>query len=797
MTGDIAQPGLPPQLGSATSGSRSPAVGINYGTVHTGDVRVQTPVALPPPVDLPTPHGMHNLPRPASHRFVGREDETANLKRALHPRNARTATQVVTQTVSGLGGIGKSSLALHYAHGHRTEYTAVWWINAGIPETITASLAQLTARLTPGIDASTIASDVLAEWALAWLETHPGWLLVFDNATDPHHLAPYLARLTGGSHLITSRLTQGWDALADEPLHLDVLALEAAAGLLCHLASRNDAAEHSAAAGLAAELGCLPLALEQAGTYIRRTRNTFSGYLERFRAQTARMLATPGNGDPHSTTIARTWRVTVDTIAGRDPLAVRLLQIMAWFAPNEIPRDLLDGLANDPGAEADALALLADFSMITLTETAAATHRLVQAVARTPDPDDPHRTEHAIAEARATSTSLLMAALPQVPENNPTGWPRWRDLLPHIETHLTHFHTDTTDTALILHGTSRFLLSQRQPVQATAYAERAAAASARLYGEDHPTTLACRHSLARAYQMAENLNQAISLHEQTLTDSVRTLGEDHPHTLIYRHSLAGAQLNAGNLARAIPLYEQTLTDHIRVLGDDHPNTLISRYSLASAYQAAGDPDRAIPLHQQTLTDQIRILGEDHPQTLNSRNTLAYSFELKGDLVRAVRLFKQTLDGRIRILGKDHPDTLTSRNNLAGIYLAAGNLGRAIPLYEQTLTDHIRVLGEDHPQTLTSRNNLAGAYEAAGDPDRAIPLHKRTLTDRVRILGEDHPDTLASRNNLAHAYKGAGDLNRAIPLYEQTLTACVRVLGEDHPTTRTVRDNLRQARSDSA
>ncbi|WP_262702926.1 MULTISPECIES: FxSxx-COOH system tetratricopeptide repeat protein [Streptomyces] len=740
---------------------------------------------------------MHNLPRPVSHRFVGREEETANLKRALHPGNAPAATQVVTQTVSGLGGIGKSSLALHYAHSHLREYTAVWWINAETSETITVSLAQLTARLTAGIDASTIASDVLAEWALGWLETHPGWLLVFDNATDPHHLAPYLARLTGGSHLVTSRLTHGWDALADEPLHLDVLGLEAAAGLLCHLTSRNDAAEHTAAAGLAAELGCLPLALEQAGTYVRRTRSTLSGYLERFRAQTARMLATPGNGDPHSTTIARTWRVTIDTIAGRDPLAVRLLQIMAWLAPNEIPRDLLDGLADEPGAEADALALLADFSMITLTETAAATHRLVQAVARTPDPDDPHRTEGAITEARATSTSLLMAALPQDPETNPTGWPRWRDLLPHIETHLTHFHTDTTDTALILHGTSRFLLSQRQPAPATAYAERAAAASARLHSEDHPITLACRHSLARAYQLAENLNQAISLHEQNLADSIRILGTDHPHTLIYRHSLAAAHFNAGNLARAIPLYEQTLTDHIRVLGTDHPDTLTSRHSLANAYLAAGDPDRAIPLHQQILTDRVRILGKDHPHTLNCCNDLAHSYELKGDLVRAVRLFRQTLDDRVRILGTDHPDTLASRNNLAGIYLAARNLRRAIPLYEQILTDSIRVLGEDHPQTLISRNNLAVAYKAAGDPDRAIPLHQQILTDRVRILGKDHPDTLASRNNLAHAYKGAGDLNRAIPLYEQTLTACVRVLGEDHPMTRTVRDNLRQARSDPA
>ncbi|MCI3226920.1 ATP-binding protein, partial [Streptomyces sp. NP-1717] len=357
--------------GPSTSGARSPAVGINHGAIHTGDTTVMAPLVLRPPADVTCPHAMHNLPRPTPHQFMGREREMAILEQALQPRNERTATQVVTQTMSGLGGVGKTTLALQYAHLHRLDYTTVWWINAETPETITDSLAQLTTWANPGTDTGTAAGDALAQWALAWLDTHPGWLLVFDNATHPDHLAPYLARLTNGHKLITSRLTHDWDTLADWPLHLDVLPPPAAISLLCQLARRNDPAEHPAAGELADELGHLPLALEQAGTHIRRTRGTYSGYLQRFRTQTARMLDTPGNGDPHSTTIARTWRITLDTIAERAPLAVRLLQIMAWLAPHNIPRDLLDGLADDPGAEADALALLNDFSMITLDENTA------------------------------------------------------------------------------------------------------------------------------------------------------------------------------------------------------------------------------------------------------------------------------------------------------------------------------------------------------------------------------------------------------------------------------------------
>ncbi|MGW6308464.1 FxSxx-COOH system tetratricopeptide repeat protein [Streptomyces niveus] len=794
MTDDMAQTPALDRSGPSTSGARSPSVDINHGTVITGDTTVHAPLALPPPTEVPASPGMHNLPRPASHRFVGREREMASLEQVLRPRSERAANQVVTQAMSGLGGVGKTTLALHYAHSHCLGYTIVWWINAETPETITDSLAQLTTRVNPGTNTGTAAGDALAQWALAWLDTHPGWLLVFDNATHPDHLAPYLARLTNGDHLITSRLTHDWDAMAGQPLHLNVLPLPAATSLLCQLAGRNDPAEHPAARELADELGHLPLALEQAGTHIRRTRGTYSGYLERFLTQTARMLDTPGNGDPHRTTIARTWRITLDTIAERDPLAVHLLQIMAWLAPHDIPRNLLDGLADDPGAEADALALLNDFSMITLNENTASTHRLVQAVTRTPDPYDPHRTEQAIQQAQSTAATQILYALPNDPATNTTGWPRWRALLPHISAYLAHTNPDTdiTNTGLILRNTTQFLLSQGQLRQATNYAERSTTTAARLHGDDHPSTLASRSDLAYAYASAGDLRRAIPLYEQTLTDKVRVLGENHPETLVSRNNVAHAYQSVGDLGRAIPLYEQTLTDRQRVLGEDHPSTLASRNNVAYAYQLVGDLGRAIPLYGQTLTDRQRVLGEDHPDTLVSRSNLAYAYASAGDLRRAIPLYEQTLTDRQRVLGEDHPDTLVSRSNLAYAFKSAGDLERATPLYEQTLTDSVRLLGEDHPHTLNFRNNVAHAYESVGDLERAIPLFEQTLTDSVRLLGEDHPDTLFFRNNVAHAYESVGDLERAIPLFEQTLTDRLRVLGEDHPDTLVSRNNLARA-----
>ena len=769
-------------------GQGSAAVSDNRGITSTGPDARNTQIHLPseaftPPEQIPAPTRLTNLPQPHSDVFVGREADMTRLHTAM-----TNGTGVITQVLRGLGGIGKSTLALHYAHQQRDAFNPVWWITADNPDTITNDLAALTARLNPYSETTGLTAPQAAAWALTWLQTHTDWLLILDNAQDPQTIAKILGPLSNGHHLITSRRANGWHHLA-QPLELDTISPEAAITLLQRITGQTG--NTAVLRELAAELGHLPLALEQAAAYIRQTALPTDRYLTRLRSQPARMFATPANGSDRDRTIARIWKITLDTVAGHAPLAGHLLRTLAWLAPDGLPRELLYGVDNDEIAVDEALGHLNDYSMITLSEETVTTHRLVQAVARTSDPADPHRTPDAIHTAHKQAADLLSAALPDDPSTNVAGWPRWRLLLPHIETFitLTRPQADTEEVAAILNESALYLSGQGQVARATTYNTRSLEAITRLHGEDHPDTLASRNNLAGAYESAGDLGRAIALYEQTLTDSTRILGKDHPDTLASRNNLAGAYESAGDLGRAIALYEQTLTDRTRILGKDHPSTLASRNNLAGAYESAGDLGRAIALYEQTLTDSTRILGKDHPSTLTSRNNLAYTYQSAGDLGRAIALYEQTLTDSTRILGKDHPDTLASRNNLAGAYESAGDLGRAIALYEQTLTDSTRILGKDHPSTLASRNNLAGAYESAGDLGRAIALYEQTLTDSTRILGKDHPSTLASRNNLAGAYESAGDLGRAIALYEQTLTDSTRILGKDHPSTLTSRNNL--------
>ena len=741
--------------------------------------------AFRPWAELAVPPGLANLPsRPGL--FVGRAGELARLDAALAGPGG-----VVVQAVHGLGGIGKSTLAAHWAAAHASDYTLTWWITAATPADIDAGLAALATALQPALS-GVLPLEVLREGAVQWLAARQGWLLILDNVTDPADVAPLLARAPAGRYLITTRRATGWHATA-VPVRLDVLDPAEAEFLLSAILTQDRPREVDGAAELCTELGYLPLAIEQAGAYLAQVGTTPREYLDLLTRYPAAMYQAAVEGGDAARTIARIWHVNLDRLAD-DPLAGQVLRILAWYAPDAIPRTLLDRLA-DPPALLRAVGRLAAYSMLTAGADTLAMHRLVQAVTRTPDPGDPCRSPQLIDDARDQATRQLADALPGPDPEDPAGWPAWRMLLPHIDGLASHAppEADTETTADLLSQAGVFLKNQGQPARAAGYFQRALADRRRVLGQDHPDTLASRHNLAGAFQDAGDLGRAIPLHEQALADCVRVLGQDHPDTLASRNNLAGAYRDAGDLGRAIPLFEQALADCVRVLGQDHPHTLTARHNLAGAYRAAGDLGRAIPLHEQALADHVRVLGGDHPDTLAARNNLALAYLAARDLGRAIPLFEQALADRRRVLGGDHPDTLAARNNLGGAFQWAGDLGRAIPLYEQALADHVQVLGQDHPHTLTSRNNLALAYQAARDLGRAIPLHEQALADCVRVLGQDHPHTLGSRHNLAGAYRAAGDLGRAIPLFEQALTESVRVLGQDHPQTKIVRGNLAAAR----
>jgi tetratricopeptide (TPR) repeat protein len=642
-------------------------------------VNVYKPLPLPRPEEVdPPPATLADLPFGTA-MFVGREEKLTQLDDALAgPGGA------VVQAVHGLGGVGKSTLAARWAQLHADDYILTWWIAADSAASVTAGLADLAGMLVPEMARSTpVASAVAlqerADWARRWLAAHSSWLVVLDNVTHPADVADLVTYAPGGRFVITSRLREGWYDIIPTLIELDVLSVSESLELLRQIVSTGrSAAELAGAADLCTELGHLPLAIKQASAFIRQAHLSPAAYLDLLRETPAVMYDRTARGVDSERTIAQILRITLDALTDA-PMAGRLLRIMAWWAPEAIPRTLLTPLG-DQGEVTAALGDLAAYNMITLDNESVTVHRLVQAVARTADPIDPHRQPSDIHGAYQQATDLLDQSHPST-YWDPAGWPMWRALLPHIDA-LADYSDPENDALALIHlldKTAGFLRDQGAVQRAITYLTRSVAANQRICGGLAPSTLESRNDLAHAYQAAGDLEQAIPLFKQTLADAERLLGSDHPFTLTVRNNLAVTFEMAGKLNQAIPLFKQTLADTERVLGSDHPLTLAARNNLAGAYESAGDLTRAIPLYRQTLAEREQVLGDDHPDTLQSRNNLAYTYKTAGDMRRAIPLLKQTLAERERVLGDDHPDTLQSRNPRACVPTGGKSGARHTPL----------------------------------------------------------------------------------------------------------------------
>jgi len=719
-----------------------------------------------------------------SEMFVGRSEELARLESVV-----AGSGRAVVVAVHGLGGVGKSTLVARFVELNGDRFELVWWVTGDAPGAIDNGLADLAVTVTPGTASAPLEQRV--EAALRWLSTHRNWLLVLDNLATPADADVVLSRVRTGTVVITSRRSTGWRGIP--AVAVDVLQPAEAEELLVWTVHADwPEADLDGAARLCAELGWLPLAVHQAGSYLAHTRITPAAYLTLLDAYPARMFTATGEGGDAERTMARIWHVTLDRLADT-PAAGSMLRQLAWYAPDNIPRVLVTGTSPDPET-LDALGRLAAYSMITLEADTISVHRLVQAVTRTPDPLGPHRRAKDITHARDTVAANLARTLAEADPGLPADWVLFEAVLPHARTLLGHTDpsADTESHCFLADRCSVYLCGQGNITAAITLSVRATHGLERLHGSDHPNTLGARDHLATAYQAAGDWSRAIPLYEANQADWERVLGPDHPNTLTSRNNLGHAYQAAGDWKRAIPLLEANQADWERVLGPDHPDTLTSRNNLALAYQEVGDLGRATPLFEATLASTERVLGPDHPSTLRARDGLAGAYHAAGDWERAIPLLEANLASTERALGPDHPSTLTSRNHLAYARSAVGELGQAIQLYEANLADRERVLGPHHPATLISRSNLAAAYQEVGNLERATSLYEAALADFERVLGPDHPNTLRVRDNLAGTYQAAGDLGRAIPLFEATLDDVRRILGPEHPHTLASRNNLAYA-----
>ncbi len=727
--------------------------------------------------------------------FVGREKTLEDLHAAL---TSGKGAAVVGLALHGLGGIGKTRLAIEYALKHEADYSALLFVRADDPATLNASLAGLAGAEVLDLPEKEAREDATKiEAAFRWLDAHPTWLMIIDNVDDDAAVdaaAKPMTRLTGGHVIVTARASNFPASI--RKLELDVLDDDAAVEFLLQRtrgdrpATDDDAAK---ARELAHELGGLALGLEQAGAYIARQRIGFKRYLQLWREKRDSVVNWFDKSlmsYDHDVGLAATWAASVEKLA---PERRRLLDRLAFLAPDPIPEALLDVAAAGEAVDADAheaLAGLYAYSLISRAsgEDGAATgfvaHRLVQDFAR----------RAMTAERRAEALREALAWLNKAFAGDPAdvrSWPVLDPLAPHaLAVARRADEAGIADpTGPLLGRLATLSYAKARYAEAEPLFRRALAMDLATCGPDHPAVAVDLHNLAELLRVTNRIDAAEPLFRRAMAIHEQRLGQDHPRVAADLNSLATLLQQTNRLDEAELMFRRALAIDEARYGPSHPDVARDLNNLAMLLRAANRPGEAAPYSRRALAILEARYGPQHPAVAVGLDNLAGLLrdadrfaEAEPLLRRALRIFEANY-------APDHPEVAASLTNLAGLLYRTNRFAEAEPLFRRALKIDEASFGPDHPNVASTLNSLAAALRAVNRLDEAELLLRRALKIAQASYAPDHPDVATGLNSLAAVLLDRNRLDEAEGLYRRALAIREKSLGMDHPGTVRTRSGL--------
>jgi tetratricopeptide (TPR) repeat protein len=744
--------------------------------------------------------------------FKGRETFLDDLRRGLAAPDGRATAIEARQAVYGLGGVGKTRVAIEYAWRYARDYTALLFIFAPTAAEVRANLANLAGVL--GVIAEGTSVEQQLATVLHWLAAHPGWLLILDSVdTEPAAQAveELLVQLRAGHILITSRIANWSHAV--QPLELDVLAAEAAVAFLMERAPQrreqsNDALQ---AAAIAGELDGLALALEQAGAYIDKLRLSFAEYLKRWEAKRAELLRWHNRRlmQQYPKSVAVTWLTTFAQLTETEQ---RLLEVLAWLAPEPIPLLLFEA---EPLVQAipeprDALAGLMGYSLSRFDApgNAVLVHRLVQEITRNrpfsrrrPEPRSwvrrlverltPRRRPEADHTVALEVALVAVCAVAPSDAEDIHSWEVWTALAAHAEA-VSRLAEDTGLAELagrLMSLVGLYRKTRGQFHAAEELARRVLAIAERSYGPDHPNVGIALSNLAELLQETNRLVEAGPLYDRALAIAQRSPESNQAIVAEALNNLAGFLRTTNRLADAETHYRRALAIGEQLYGPDHPHIARDLKNLAELLRITHRLDEAEPLYRRALAIDEQTYGTDHPVIANRINNLALLLRSANRLAEAEPHYRRALEINERSYGPDHPVIATALNNLAVLLKDTSRPAEAEPLFRRSLVIREQSLGRDHPHVATVLNNLAGLLRATDRPAEAEPLLRRAQAIDERSYGPDHPHVARSLNILALLLQATRRLAEAEPLFRRALAIYQRSYGSEHPEVAISLNNL--------
>lgn len=722
-------------------------------------------------------------------RFTGRNDVIGTLREAL----TEAPPGASTVTLLGLSGVGKTQVATEYAYRFASEYDVVWWVPAEDRPTLRERLADLATALGLPLGTGSYGEQIRATLEALRRGTPYGrWLLVFDGCDNPDDLTDLLPS-GSGDVIITSR-NREWAARHTNLVEVPLYARPESITFIRRRATRLSAAE---ADQLAEALEDYPLALDQTAGWLAASPITVGQYLSLLRRRLDSHEAVTVSDDyplPFPTALA----ILLNNVRENYPDALALLRLFVFFAPGPVPLRLLRefpaddvpeqlaGLINDQIRWNAALNKLVQFSVVRLEYSdlpvedggggleTVQLHRMVHNIVR-----DNLGEEEAVPLARAVR-QVLAAADPGRPSDS-RRWPRYAELIPHLEPAGVITSTNPRIQNFLLHCL-RYLMLSGEYRTCLRLSEQADAAWRAMLGEDHEQVHELSYHYGGALRMLGHFKKAEALSRTRVERLTAERGERDLETLRALSSHGGVMLRIAKFEHARELFEQILDAYRELLGEDDSTTLNEQNNLAASLRLLGRYQEAYDLDLDTLRRRERVLKVRHIATLSSGIACAMNLRLMGRYREALTRQEQGLRLNSQVLGANHPQTLRAEHNLGLCLRRSGDIPGAGARLKGALERSTRVFGADYPWTLMVASDYATYLREYGDIEEARQISEDVVRGYQGQLGLAHPYSIGTVGNLGLVLRAQGEREEALSLCEQALVGMRGAVGERHPWT---------------
>lgn len=769
----------------------------SYGfTTHDELLGALRDTILPRDLSALPPSYPENIPYTSIGKvFTGRDETLRQLRDSLVSAGS---TGPAVQVLHGTGGVGKTRVTVEYAHLHKSDYTARLFVNGSSPGSLDGALANLAGMFLLNLEEQDEKeNEVRISAVFRWLALHPGWLLVIDNVDSKEgrdHTLHIVSKLPPGHVLITTRIHTWPGDLLRTPI--DVLSDPNARDLLLAYRSspKTEAidTDDADALALARDLDGLALAIEQAAAFLNSISITIAEYHQRWKTNADRVRAwhNPATMN-YPVSVATTWLTSFEQLTSASQV---LLNLLAWLAPDPIPRFLIRPLAErklepDPlnGTDpAKSLGELTDFSLAKPDRKGVAffVHRLIQEVVR--------EMQNTLSPPPALQTTLdWLYSLYGANTSDIRFWPILRPLTPHV-VHcgsLGYDHGLTLPTCHLLSQAGSMLKATGDYARAEAIGRLALELAEKAYDKNDPNLGAALTLYSNVLVEINRPQEAEPLMLQALEIAESHDGGGLPILPTALINLAELYREGQRLGEAEELLRRAISLLDATRFDDHPTLASAMGNLGILLQSTNHIHEAVDLFRSALALEEKRVDIPSPNAARCLSNLGQALHELGRNAEAESALRQAFDMLETFFGPTHPATAAAKVNLAHFLHGTNRLSEAESLLRSALPTFENLLGTQHPRYSACLGNLGQILQETNCTDEAEAVMRQCLDIDLVNYGPSDPRVALSTNNLGLLLKKRGNLAEAEVLLRRSLEIFEVALGRKHPRTAMASGNL--------